>query len=147
MIPETILYVEDDEADVFFMKRAFEHLGDSYQLQVVRKALDAMDYLAGTNRFDDRRQYPLPSLVLLDLKLPGARGLEVLDWVRGQPEFQTLPVVVFTASSLEGDRRLHLERGANDYLVKPGDMTAIPEVLTPVLKRYLRPGAGEREAA
>jgi CheY-like chemotaxis protein len=147
MNPETVLYVEDDESDVFFVKRAFEVLGASYCLRVVRKAVDAMDYLAGTNRFDDRQRYPLPSLVLLDLKLPGAKGLEVLDWIRMHHEFKTLPVVVFTASNLEGDRRLHMEHGANDYIVKPADMNEVPEILTPVLNRYLRSGGGEREAA
>ena len=138
MNPDTILYVEDNEADIFFMQRAFIFLGASYCLRVVHKGVDAMDYLAGTNRFEDRQRYPLASLVLLDLKLPGKRGLEVLEWIRQQPEFQTLPVVVFTASELESDRRLNLERGANDYIVKPGDMNRVPEILAPILERYLQ---------
>ncbi|MBI5687616.1 MAG: response regulator [Verrucomicrobia bacterium] len=147
MINKTVLYVEDDEHDVFFVKRAFEHLSASHCLRVVRNGLNAMDYLAGTGRFDDRQRYPEPSLVLLDLKLPGKRGMEVLEWIRQQERFQTLPVVIFTASDLEFDRRKNMERGATDYIVKPADMNNIPAILTPILKRYLKVETSEREDA
>ncbi|MBI5687620.1 MAG: response regulator [Verrucomicrobia bacterium] len=146
MINKTVLYVEDDESDVFFVKRAFEHLSASHCLRIVRNGLDAMDYLNGSGRFDDRQRYPEPSLVLLDLKLPGKRGMEVLEWIRQQEQFQTLPVVIFTASDLEFDRRKNMERGATDYIVKPADMNKVGEVLSSILDRFLRPGAGESKA-
>lgn len=147
MNSKTVLYVEDEDMDAFFMKRAFDFLGASYCLRVVRDGLDAMDYLGGTGRFTDRQRYPLPSLVLLDLNIPGKKGLEVLEWIRQQKQFQSLPVVIFTASDLEGDRRKNMEAGANDYVVKPNDMTKIPEILSSILKRFLNVEASERKVA
>ena len=147
MNQNTVLYVEDEESDVFFVRCAFEILGASYCLRVVRHVAEALDYLAGRHRYADRQRYPLPGLVLLDLKLPGARGFEVLDWIRREPRFQTLPVVIFTASDLEMDRSASTERGANDYIIKPTNMNHVPEILAPILKRYLHQCPGEREAA
>lgn len=138
MTHKTVLYVEDEEADVFFVKRAFAHLNVSNPLRVVRSGRDALDYLAGNGHYSDRQRYPLPSLVLLDLKLPGMQGMDVLEWIRQQPQFQSLAVVVFSASHLETDRNQALKLGANDYVVKPTDMTKVPEFLSSVLNRFLK---------
>ncbi|MFA5191181.1 MAG: response regulator [Verrucomicrobiia bacterium] len=143
MTHKTVLYVEDEEADVFFVKRAFAHLNVSNPLRVVRNGKDAVDYLAGTGDFGDRQRYPVPSLVLLDLKLPGIQGLDVLAWIREQPQFQSLPVVIFSASHLETDRDRSLQLGANDYVVKPNDMTKVPEFLFSVLNRFVKLDAAE----
>ena len=137
MTNTTVLYVEDEETDAFFVKRAFTHLQVSNCLRVVRNGEDAMHYLAGTDRFTDRQRYPVPAMVLLDLKLPGKQGVEVLEWIRQQPQFQSLPVVIFSGSHLETDRDRTLQLGANDYIVKPTDMSKVPELLSSVLKRFL----------
>lgn len=143
MTHKTVLYVEDEEADVFFVKRAFARFNVSNPLRVVGNGRDAEDYLAGTGRFNDRQRYPLPALVLLDLKLPGIQGSDVLEWIRQQPQFQSLPVVIFSASHLETDRDRALQLGANDYIVKPIDMTKVPEFLSSVLNRFLKLDAAE----
>ncbi|MBI5687623.1 MAG: response regulator [Verrucomicrobia bacterium] len=137
MTSKTVLYVEDSATDVFFMRHAFRMLGHLVCLQVVGNGEDAMGYLAGTNAFADRQQYPLPSLVLLDLKLPGKQGLEVLEWIRLQPQFQTLPVVVFSSSDLQCDRNQAQRLGVTEYIVKPGDMTIVSGLVAPLLKRFL----------
>jgi CheY-like chemotaxis protein len=133
----TVLFVEDEQNDVFFMERGFEQLPTPHQFRVVLNGRDAVDYLAGHGRFQDRQRYPLPSLVLLDLSLPVLRGFEVLAWMREQPEFKKLPVVIFSASDLESDRKKALEMGANEYVVKPMDMTQVSTLLQQLLKRWL----------
>ena len=143
MMQATVLYVEDEEADVFFVKRAFTRLHASNSLRVVRNGRDAEDYLAGIGRFSDRQRYPLPGMVLLDLKLPGIQGLDVLEWMRQQPQFQSLPVVIFSSSDMEADRDRAIQLGVNDYIVKPIDMSKVSELLSSVFNRFLKLDAAE----
>ena len=111
-----VMCVEDDENDALFLKRAFRKAGIVNPLHVVSNGQEAIDYLgpAGTS-LDD----PLPCLVLLDLNLPGRPGLEVLQWIREQPQFYTLPVIILSASNKDCDIHLCYEKGANAYLIKP----------------------------
>ncbi len=146
MTNTTVLYVEDEETDVFFVKRAFAHMNISNPLRVVRNGRDAVDYMAGASQFSDRQRYPLPALILLDLKLPGIQGSDVLAWIRQQPQFQLLPVVIFSGSHLETDRDRTLQLGANDYIVKPIDMSIVPELFSSVLNRFLKLAKTEGEA-
>ena len=147
MNANTVLYVEDSDVDVFFVRRVFEKLRAADRLCVVHTGENAVHYLEGDGVFSDRRSYPLPALVLLDLKLPGKQGLEVLEWIREQPRFQSLPVVIFTSSDLDADRGRAQRLGANDYLVKPADMSRLPGMLAPVLERYLSAGVKGEQAA
>jgi len=126
----TILLVEDDMNDVFFMKRAMKLAGMVNPVQLVSDGQQAMHYLGGTDEFSDRAQFPLPSLVLLDLKLPLVMGLDVLKWIREQPELDTLVVLIFTSSKLPPDISRAYSLGANSYLVKPSD----PQELTQTVK-------------
>ena len=115
----TILLVEDDENDVFFFERAMKLAGMSNPLHVAQDGRQAIDYLKAVSDYADRAEFPLPSLVLLDLKLPRVRGLDVLKWIRGQPEFQTMIVIVFTSSGLASDIDKAYRLGANSYMVNP----------------------------
>ncbi len=118
---ETILLVEDSEDDVFFMKRAFKVSGLKSSLQVAPDGRTALDYLSGEGDYADREKYPIPSLLLLDLKLPYVLGLDVLKWIRMRPELQMLPVVVLTSSSEPSDLERAYRHGANSFMVKPSD--------------------------
>ena len=82
----------------------------------------AKEYLAGNGPFSDRRQHPLPGLLLLDLNLPYWSGLEVLGWIRQQPRLRWLPVVIFTSSRRPDDIVKAYDAGANGYLVKPNSL-------------------------
>lgn len=115
----TILLIEDDANDVFLMQRALKKAEVPNPLQVVGDGDEAVDYLSGSGRFADRGQFPLPVLVLLDLKLPRKNGIEVLQWLRQQPSLKRLPVVVLTSSREPNDVNLAYDYGANSYLVKP----------------------------
>jgi CheY-like chemotaxis protein len=116
---DTILLVEDDENDVFFLKYAFENAGITNPLQVVHDGQAAVDYLAGANQYADRSRFPLPSLVLLDLKLPLKMGLDVLRWIHDQPHLRSLLVIILTSSADTRDIEECYRLGARSFLVKP----------------------------
>jgi CheY-like chemotaxis protein len=118
----TVLLIEDDENDVFFMQRAFREAGIATPLHVVGDGREAIDYLSGKGKFADRKAWPLPCLVLMDLKLPYVLGLDVLKWLRSQPEFKSIVVVVLTSSKQDADIEKAYSLGANSYLVKPPDV-------------------------
>jgi CheY-like chemotaxis protein len=114
-----ILLAEDEANDVLLLERAFEKAGLQRTLKIVRDGEQAIQYLSGRGSYTDRKKFPLPFLLLLDLKMPGTDGFEVLQWLRGQPEFKRLLVVVLTSSNLQSDVDRAYELGANSYLVKP----------------------------
>lgn len=115
----TILLVEDNEDDVFLMRRALKAAQVANPLYVVEDGQEAIDYLSGTGEYSDRSAYPIPSLIFLDLKLPFLRGHEVLAWIRSQKELETVVVVVLTSSSEPADLKEAYRLGANSYVVKP----------------------------
>lgn len=115
-----ILLVEDEPNDVFLIERAFRKCNFQHCLHSVNDGEQAVSYLGGTKEFIDRQKYPIPSLILLDLKLPRRSGLEVLAWLRGRHDsLKRLPVVVLTSSKQSSDVNRAYELGANSYLVKP----------------------------
>lgn len=115
----TILLVEDEPNDVFLFERAFRKLNLSGNLQVASDGEAAISYLTGEGEYADRERYPIPSLVLLDLKLPRISGLEILSWLRQQPGLKRLLVVVLSSSKETIDINRAYDLGANSYLVKP----------------------------
>jgi CheY-like chemotaxis protein len=125
----TTLYVEDEEADAIFMRRAFARQGSESALRVVRDGREAIDYLSGAGDYRDRMKYPLPTIVLLDLNLPKVNGFEVLQWMRVHPDFACLPVVVFSSSTLEEDRVKAQRLGANEFVSKPSSGLGFAEVV------------------
>lgn len=113
----TILLVEDNEDDIFFMQRAFEDALLKNPLHVVMDGQQAIDYIEGQHAFADRALHPLPDFVFLDLKLPVLDGFEVLAWLREKQS--TLPVAVLSSSPEESDMRRARQLGASCYLLKP----------------------------
>jgi len=91
-------------------------------LQIVRDGQEAIDYLSGAGKFADRQKFPLPYLILLDLKMPRKTGIDVLEWLHEQPELRCLPVVVFSSSAHRKDIARAYELGANGFVVKPARM-------------------------
>lgn len=116
---QVILVVEDDQNDVLLIQRAFTKARILNPLRVVSNGDEAIAYLSGDSQFGNRQTYPIPVLVLLDLKLPRRSGLEVLLWIRHQPGLKRLPVVVLTSSRESSDINRAYDLGANSYLVKP----------------------------
>ncbi|HZE96894.1 MAG TPA: response regulator [Planctomycetota bacterium] len=114
-----VLLVEDDPDHVLLIQRAFSKANLVNPLRIVRDGEDAISYLAGKDQYSDRVRHPLPSLILLDLKLPRKSGLEVLSWLRGEPNLKTTPVVILSSSSEAADIEKAYALGVNSYLVKP----------------------------
>jgi len=146
----TILLVEDNPDDVHFVQRAFSKVSLVNPLKVVRDGREALDYLQGKDDYADRKRYPLPSLVLLDLKLPRKSGLEVLEWIRQQAAYKNLPVIVLTSSTESADLNRAYELGANSYLVKPVGFDGLLEMVKSIgmywmiLNRSARPAPEAR---
>lgn len=124
-----VLLVEDDPDDVFLVQRAFRKLAPDARLERVADGDEAIAYLTGDAPYADRQRFPLPALMLLDLKLPRRNGFEVLQWLRGQPGLRRLPVVVLTSSCHDADIDRAYDCGANSYLVKP----VLPQALQALL--------------
>lgn len=114
-----ILLVEDNLMDVELILDAFKEARLSNEIQVARNGKSALEILFGEGRYADRKQYPLPDIILLDLKMPGIDGHEVLKKVKGADKLKRLPIIILTSSRDEGDRALSYDSGANSYLVKP----------------------------
>jgi CheY-like chemotaxis protein len=125
----TILVVEDIDDDVFFLKRALRDAKIENPLQVVVDGQQALDYLEGKKEYADREKYPLPFLVLLDLKLPYVMGLDVLKWIRQRREFDSLLVVVLTSSQQDSDLTATHRLGGNSYLIKPPTREKLAELV------------------
>jgi len=117
--PAHILLVEDNSMDVKLTIDAFHEAKLFNTIHVASDGKEALDYLMGRCQYADRKAFPMPNLVLLDLKLPGVDGFEVLRQIKLTPILKRLPVVILTSSKEEGDRALSYDRGANSYLVKP----------------------------
>ena len=124
-----ILLVEDNPDDIALFKRATSKAAVSCPLQVVSDGETAIAYLLGTGIYADREHYPLPSLVLLDLKLPRKSGHEVLEWVRAQPNLRRLPVVVLTTSREVSDINRAYDFCVNSYLVKPFALDGLTDMV------------------
>jgi CheY-like chemotaxis protein len=125
----TLLLVEDDPNDIVLTQRAFAQASLVNPLRVVRDGEEAVNYLAGRPPYEDRTRYPAPSLILLDLKLPRRSGLEVLEWIRKQPDLEAVPVIVLTSSQETHDIERAYELGANSYLVKPVGFSGLLEMV------------------
>lgn len=138
---QPVLYAEDEDNDVFLMQRAFTKACVANPLQVVIDGAAAIRYLAGAGEFADRARYPMPCLVLLDLNLPRQSGLEVLKWVREQPQLSCLPIVMLTSSSQDRDIGAAHTLGANGYLVKPPSPDKLIELVTTLRDTCLVPDA------
>ena len=125
----TILLVEDDPNEIYLTQRAFRKANISVSLQVIDDGDSAIAYLSGTEKYADRELYPLPNLILLDIKLPCRSGHEILAWLRQHSQLKILPVVIFTSSREPGDVNLAYELGANSYLVKPSGLRALTKMV------------------
>jgi len=130
-----ILLAEDREDDILLIRKAFEKGDIRNPLYVVRDGEEVVSYLKGTGRFFNRDEYPLPDLLLLDLKMPRMDGFDVLRWLRQQPAFGSLRVVVLTSSDQIRDANVAYHLGANSFMVKPTDFENVVE-LSKVLRDY-----------
>jgi CheY-like chemotaxis protein len=144
--PARILLVEDNRMEVELTLDAFREARLLNTMHVAPNGQDALDYVFGRGKYADRAAYPLPNLVLLDLKLPGIDGFEVLRQIKGTPILKRLPVIILTSSKEEGDRALSYDIGANSYLVKPVSFEGFLGVVRQIEEYWLSLNVGPPEA-
>jgi CheY-like chemotaxis protein len=123
--PVTVLHVDDDPNDTALLKVACAKADVNFVVQNIGDGGEVIDYLSGTGKYADRTLYRLPGLVLLDLKMPRATGLEILKWIRSHSVLKHLPVIVLSGSELREDMERAYAGGANSYLVKPPNFKSL----------------------
>jgi CheY-like chemotaxis protein len=121
--------VEDSEDHVMLLRLAFQRAGITNPVQVATKGDDAIDYLSATGSYSDAHSFPLPTVVFLDLKMPGTDGFAVLRWIRQQPALKGLIVVMLTSSDLMTEINMAYELGANAFITKPIDLDRLVEMM------------------
>jgi CheY-like chemotaxis protein len=127
--PIAILLVEDDLAHIEIIKRNFETSRLANRLISVEDGQEALDYLQRTGKYKDDNKFPMPNLILLDLRLPKVDGLEVLRTIKSDPALSSIPVVILTTSPAESDMVKAYKYNANSYLVKPVDFTKFNQLM------------------
>jgi CheY-like chemotaxis protein len=123
-----ILLVDDSDNDIVLMRRAFIKARVLNPLLTIASGEEAVAYLTGTGRYANRAEYPLPGLILLDIKMQGMDGFDVLRWIRSQPGLKSLRVVMLTSSNEMRDVNLAYQLGANSFLIKPVDFERFVEI-------------------
>jgi CheY-like chemotaxis protein len=124
-----ILLAEDEDTDAILMLRAFRNARIGNQLLRVRDGDEVLDYLMGNGVYANRNEFPIPCLLLLDLKMPRRNGFEVLSWIRSQPGLKRLLITVLTSSDEKADIKRAYDLGANSYLRKPADFRELIEMI------------------
>lgn len=122
-----VLIADDDESDVLFLRQALLETCQGIRIEDVSDGEEAIDYLSGRAKYADRKRYPFPTHLFLDVKMPRRTGLEVLRWIRRRAGIAQLPVIVISGSQLAGDRE-EAERLGAEYIVKPVDYRALLDI-------------------
>lgn len=115
---KNILYAEDDPNDVIIFNMAFKRAMLPAVLHTVDDGQAAVDWLSGKGEYSEREKFPLPDILILDLKMPKKNGFEVLEWVRSQQGFEKLLVLILSSSDVPGDAERAYQLGATTYFVK-----------------------------
>lgn len=131
--PFHVLAVEDESDDAEFLQRVGSESPLAASFRLLRSAEEAQVYLEGQEPYADRSQFPIPSLVLLDLKLRRMSGLDLLRWIRQSPALRSMPVVVLSGTANATDLNRAYELGIDAYIVKPVDLKGLAATLSGVL--------------
>jgi DNA-binding response OmpR family regulator len=138
----TVLIVEDDDNDFMFLELALVAEKFEANIRHVCDGEEAIEYLSGENDFANRDLYPMPKLMVLDVKMPRKNGFEVLAWLRQHAALATLPVIIFSSSGQPADVKRAYDLGATAYLVKPSSYLSYSEVVQ-TIKHFLPQSGGQ----
>ena len=124
--PFSVLLVEDDDNDVVLVKHTLKKAQIQNPLQVVNDGEEAVEYLKGDGKYEDRERWPLPELIVMDIKMPRLSGFDVLEWLKGNGgPLRRIPIVIVSSSDNPDDINRAYELGANAYMVKPMDSRGV----------------------
>ena len=141
----TILIAEDSESDQMLIQLGFEKAKFPFSLQFVADGVCATEYLDGVGRFRNRAEFPIPIVLLTDLKMPRMNGFDLLDWVRRHKTWRNLPVIVVTGSNQSEDQLQAMDVGASSYVVKDLLMRPPPTLFEAILRLSSRPQVNPRD--
>lgn len=125
----TILVAEDDENYALILESTIKSLGWKNPVRIVPNGKEVIRYLSGDGRYSDRRAFPFPSVMFVDIKMPQADGFDVLRWVRKHPDCSVLPTMMLSSSDDDKDVTLAYRLGANGYFVKPAEISDLKSIL------------------
>jgi CheY-like chemotaxis protein len=125
----TIMVVDDNEDDLFFIERAFRTIGVKDTIHLIKSGTEAIAYMMGEGKFSDRKLYAYPTFIMTDLKMPGGDGFAVLEHLLKNPEWAVIPTVVLTSSRDLDDIKKAYRLGASSYHLKPNSPEALRQLL------------------
>ena len=123
------LVAEDDQDTQVLIQRAFKQADLAPPVYFTNDGQQTIHYLAGEGDYTDRKRFPMPALLLLDLKMPYQDGFDVLRWIRAQPQLRKLVVIMFSGSSLEQDVEQAFNLGVNSFVMKPVSFSELLQVI------------------
>lgn len=121
----TLLIVDDDRDQRTLMQREFKILHSHYKIQTLASGNEAIAYLQGEGKFEDREKFEFPSYIITDLAMPDGDGFAVLDFLKSNPALSVIPVVMLSSSDDTDDIRHAYLLGASSYFVKPGSLSEL----------------------
>jgi CheY-like chemotaxis protein len=127
-----ILLLEDSPDDLFFLQRALDQRAIGHVLRVVMDGEEGMAYLRAEGQYADRQAFPIPDIILTDLKMPKIDGFEFLEWLRDQAEFCIIPTIVLSSSDIEPDVKRAYQLGANAFVRKPAELEELSNIIQTV---------------
>lgn len=127
--PVRILLVEDDPSHRLLIRKNLENHGVSNDIIEAEDGQEALDYIYGAGVYADRKKYPMPDLVILDIKMPRMDGFGVLERLKSDPKTKRIPVIMLTTSSRDEEIAKGYEYGANAYVTKPLDFSEFAQKL------------------
>jgi CheY-like chemotaxis protein len=139
--PVTVLHIDDDPNDTELLRAAARRAHAAFMLHNAEDTEQAIAYLSGKGSYADRKTYPVPDLILLDLKMPRGTGFELLRWIRSQSQSPAVPVVILSGSELQADVQAAYAGGANSYLVKPLGFDELVMLVRNISAMWLPPTA------
>jgi CheY-like chemotaxis protein len=137
---DLVLVAEDNPDDALLLRRALDKAGIVARVKIVSDGEEMLLYLQGRGAYANRNTSPMPSIIILDLKMPRKSGLEVLQWISENPDVSVVPTIVLSASNLEQDVRAAYDHGANTYFVKPTTFEELVETMR-MLENYWKKAA------
>jgi CheY-like chemotaxis protein len=129
-----LLSVEDSDAEYYIIKMALSETGIPVDLHRVPDGEQALSFLHKVDGFEIA---PRPDLILLNVNLPKRDGFEVLTEIQASDTLRSIPVIVFTSSSLTKEKKKAMALGAQDYISKPGTLAGLIDTLRSVCSRFL----------
>jgi CheY-like chemotaxis protein len=129
----TVLIAEDEENDFHLFERAFHRASSEVRVHRAKDGVEALHYLKGEGEYADRAKFPVPHIVVLDLKMPRMTGMEVLHWIKMNPKHRVTPTLVLSSSIQSSDVQSAYEHGANTYFLKPTKFETLVELCSVII--------------